>query len=452
MVCFLAVVTEQSASGQPSDSQMTQLLQQMQQQTQSAQRVSADEALDRALKTSSLTTDGRPFHAVLEIGKPGEQYSGRVEVWWQGPQVYKLQITSPKFSQRKVVNGDSVSEKDEGDYYPRWLENFALAILDPIPVIENFRGRSGVVTVGGSTVRSCTSRNDKPGGITDQMTWGEICFGGTEPRLLSVLATNVNITFKDWRRFGDKQIARTVTTEVEGYEAIDGRMTTLEDLANADPAMFAVTEPTPPELRISTVYVSTATEESLIEKAPTIEWPSVREGKTDGYMIVYARTDRTGQVRETAKHNSDQAGLEDFGIQAALKYKFQPFIRGGVPVQMEMPLVLHFTSRIEDPLPILSVEEMQKQIKGCPTMEVAAGAPITTTRVSVNEEGKLTGENNFRPTTAATKMTVLKTLMGCKFLPYSVNGRVTYYHGDVVVARGQQFIPAPNTMTTFGAQ
>ena len=48
----------------------------------------------------------------------------------------------------------------------------------------------------------------------------------------------------------------------------------------------------------------------MVEKAPEIQWPAVREGKTEGYMIVYARTDRTGQVRETAKHNSDQPGLE----------------------------------------------------------------------------------------------------------------------------------------------
>ncbi len=282
------------------------------------------------------------------------------------------------------------------------------------------------------------------------MTWGEVCFGGAEPRLLSDSATNLNITFRDWKKFGDKQIARTVTTDVEGYEAIEGRITTLEELKSADPAMFEVRETTPLDQRISTVYVSTATEESILERAPVLEWPSVREGKTDGYMIVYARTDRTGQVRETAKHNSDQPGLEDYGIQAALKYKFKPFIQGGVPLQMEMPLVLHFTSRIEDPLPILSVEEMQKQIKGCSTVEVAAGAPITTTRVSVNEAGKLTGEGNFRPATAATKMTVLKTLMGCTFLPYSVDGKVTYYHGDVVVQRGQP-VPGSNVTSIFGA-
>jgi hypothetical protein len=399
--------------------------------------VSGDDALNRALKASSLTVDGKPFHAVLEIGKAGEEYSGRVEVWWLKKSVYKLAITSPKFSQQKIVNGGRVWEKDDGDYYPRWLENFVVAILDPVPVIENFRGSGGAVVLGDRITRSCLTRDDRPGGITDQMTWGMVCFADSEPRIQSVLTTNIDFEFKDWREFNGKQIARTVTTNVGGYEEVAGRLTTLDDLGKVDPAMFDVKDVTPPEQRIATSYVSTRTEEAMLERVPVIEWPSVREGKTEGYMIVYARTDRTGQVRETSKHNSDQPGLEDFGMKEALKYKFKPLVVSGVPMQMEMPLVLHFMSRLDDPLPILSVEQMKKQMSGCMTEEVGAGTPIVTVRASVNEQGKLTGESNYREGTAAASMTVLKTLFGCQFAPYIVNGRPTYYHGDVIEGRSR---------------
>ena len=400
------------------------------------ERVDADVALDRALKTSSLTKDGEPFHAVVEIGKPGEKYSGRVEVWWAAPNVYKSVISSPKFSQQKIVNGEKVWEKDEGDYYPRWLENFVLAVLDPIPTEKNFQGRGGAVILGDRITRSCLQRDDRPGGITDQMTWGDVCFTGSEPKLLSVLATNLDIHFDDWKGFGKKKIARTITTDVEGYEQVVGRITTLEELKNPDPAMFEVKEATPPEQRIATKYVSTLTEESMVEVKPDIQWPTVREGKTDGYMIVYARTDRTGQVRETSKHNSDQPGLEDFGIEAAKKYKFKPLVVDGVPMQMEMPLVLHFTSKIEDPLPVLSVEQMRKQMRRCPTVQVPVGTPIVTERVSVDERGKNTGEGNFREGVASeTTTAVVGTLFGCEFVPYVVNGKPTYYHGYVVVVR-----------------
>src|SRR5690242_15681859 len=88
IVCAFAVASGQLVSGFPG-----------------GERLDANKALDRALKTSSLTKDGKPFHAVVEIGNPGDEYSGRVEVWWSGPEVYKLQINSPKFSQTRVVNG-----------------------------------------------------------------------------------------------------------------------------------------------------------------------------------------------------------------------------------------------------------------------------------------------------------------------------------------------------------
>ena len=159
---------------------------------------------------------------------------------------------------------------------------------------------------------------------------------------------------------------------------------------------------------------------------------------TEGYMIVYARTDRTGQVRETSKFNSDQPGLESFGMEQALRYKFKPLVVNGVAQQMEMPLVLHFSSRLDDPLPVLTVEQMKKQMVGCRMIEVPAGSPIVTVKVSVNEEGKLTGEGGYRQGTAQTDMTVVEGLFGCHFLPYLRDGKVTYYHGDVIERSNQQ--------------
>src|SRR3954463_4454147 len=123
----------------PGANAQTTVSQTMQAGPPSGRQVSVDDALEGALKASSLTRDGKPFHAVEDIGKPNGEYSGTVEIWWQSPRVYKLRINSPKFSETKVVNLDSVNEKDEGDYYPRWLENFVLALLDPVPVEQNFR-------------------------------------------------------------------------------------------------------------------------------------------------------------------------------------------------------------------------------------------------------------------------------------------------------------------------
>jgi hypothetical protein len=398
------------------------------------EKVDGEVALDRALRTSSLTFEGKPFHAVMEIGIAGTDYSGRVEVWWVEAAKYRLLVKSPKFNQEKVVNGDQVSEEDQGDYYPRWLENFVLAVLDPVPMAKNFRERGGAVMLGPQITRSCLQRDDRPGGITDQLTWGSVCFSGSETHLSSVQTMNVYMEYKDWKKFDKKQIARTYSTDVLDYRPVEGRLITLEEIKKPDEAMFTVSGVTSVGQRISTAFVSTLKEESLVEQAPVIEWPSVREGKTEGYMIVYARTDRTGRVREGAKHNSDQPGLESFGMEAALRYKFKPLMVNGVPQQMEMPLVLHFTSRLDDPLPILTVDQMKKQMMGCTVDALPPSTPkgtVITIRVSVDESGKMTGMGPVGKGTGADWLAAMSSLQSCKFHPYVVNGKATYYKGDV---------------------
>jgi hypothetical protein len=399
------------------------------------ERIDADAALDRALKMSSLPGGGRPFHAVMEIGAAGSPYSGRVEVWWAEPKKYKSVITSSAFSQTRVVNGDRVMEANTGDYYPRWLQNFVDGLLNPIPMIKNFKGRGEAVIAGPSIMNSCLRRDDRPGGITDEMTWGMVCFAGSEPRLESVLTMNYDISFENWKGFGKQKIARTYKTSVLDFKEIVGQLTTLEELRNAPDDLFAVTNPTPAAGQIKTAFVSTLKEESLLEKAPTIEWPTVREGKTEGYMIVYARTDRTGQVRETAKHNSDQPGLESFGMEQALRYKFKPLLVNGEAVQMEMPLVLHFATKIGDPIPELNDSQTRKIITGCSLpreiSDPASSGQQIVIQFQVQDDG---GLMTLGASDRKIPIPVLyQQFRGCHFGIYKQNGVATAYHANLTV-------------------
>jgi hypothetical protein len=142
-------------------------------------------------------------------------------------------------------------------------------------------------------------------------------------------------------------------------------------------------------------------------------------------------------VRETAKHNSDQPGLESFGMEQALKYKFKPLVGDGVTQQMEMPLVLHFSSRIGDPVPILNAEQMKHQMPDCRVDPLPPDTPkgtVITVRVAVNEKGELMGYGPVRQTAGAGWLSAMLPLRDCHFVPYVVNGKATYYKGDVDLA------------------
>lgn len=401
-------------------------------------------ALDQALKTFSLTFEGKPFHAVMEIETAGEPYSGRIEVWWVNASKYRLAVTSPKFSQVKTVNGDQVQEKNDGDYYPRWLENFVLAILDPLPMAKNLRGRDDVGAPRAEPTEGseyCFIRDGRHGDITDEMSFGQVCFWGLERHIDRAYGFNYTMIFSNWKKFGAKQVPRAYRTNVLDEDPVVGRLTLLEELKQPDEAMFTVHSSTPANDRISITPVSTQQGENLIEKVPEIQWPPVREGNTQGFITVYVRTDRTGQVREASKRNADQQReLATFAIQQALNYKFKPLLVDGVPQQIETSLVVHFSTSINDPIPILSVADMAKQTISCKPNKIPPGflpkGTVITERVSVNEKGETV---DVRP--AAQRCPIpCPLLMGpenplnkCKFAPYSVNGRTTVYKGDVEV-------------------
>lgn len=393
------------------------------------ERTDADAAIKQGLRTSSLTFEGKPFHAVMDIGNQGDEYSGRVEVWWSSDSKFRVMLKSPKFSQERVVNGDLVSEMNDGDYYPRWLENFVLAVLDPVPMAEGFR------KAGPQVSNECLKHEDKPGGITNELTFAMICTKDSDSRLDFAMTFPYFMDFKDAKEFAGKEIARTYQTRVKDFQTISARMTLLEELGKMDEALFVIQQPTPAGDRIATSFVSTLKEESLIEKVPEVQWPDVREGKTDGYMIVYARTDRTGQVREAAKHNSDNAAVEKFGMEVALKYKFKPYVVDGVTQQMEMPLVMHFTSKISDPIPELDDATTRKQITGCSLPHeisdpASAGQKIAIT-FQVHEDG---GLMTLGSSDKKIPIPVLyQQFRGCHFGQYKQNGKFTAYHANLTV-------------------
>lgn len=398
------------------------------------ERINSDEIIDRLQKNNVLTHNGKPFHAVMDIkeekGDPG--YNGRIELSWLSPEKYRLVLTSHDFDQTLIVNGPQVQETDRGDFYPGWLHGFVTALLDPMPRIKDFEDGSRQMTIG-PHMHNCFRRDDRPGGITDQMTWGQICFADEAPNLDFVIDFTYNMEFHDYKKFGKKQIARTYITGEADHARIHGTLATLEELKSMDESLFQITKPTPPEQRIHTTLVSTLKEESMVESKPAdVSWPPVREGKLDGFMIVQAITDRTGQVRETSKHNSDNAELESFGRLVALKYKFQPLVVDGIPQQMAMPLVLHFVTTLGEPYPEFDDAATRKRAQNCqlPTSvsEPKYAGQSVELLLTIGENGSVAEAHEVG---GKFSFALYRVVSDCHFEPLNQNGHPTRYKGHI---------------------
>jgi hypothetical protein len=104
-------------------------------QMQPPPSISLGEALQRTQYNSSLTEHGKPFHTLLTISNPKNSdsaYQATIEVFWKDKKSYRTVIASRTFSQTRIVNGDQIEEHNTGDFYPPWLQDYLIGILNPL--------------------------------------------------------------------------------------------------------------------------------------------------------------------------------------------------------------------------------------------------------------------------------------------------------------------------------
>ncbi len=314
------------------------------------------DALSRALAKSSLTTaDDKPFHIRIHLAEstnPPSDYRAEIEEYWVSPQEWRRSIDSPSFKQVVVVDGTKVSEKDTGDYFPLWLQNFVTAIFNPVPNAQFWNRLDAritqIVLPNGQHSDACVREKSKVGSdLVKNDAFSSLCFDG-DGMIGFFGSPGYSMEFHDYKSFGKKRIARRYQEDPEPGTEIVARVVLLENLTKPDPSLFAVAEPTPVEQRIRSIPVT----QNLIEQAalnePEIMWPPVHSGNTTGLLTMYISIDRAGRVREAYPLNSDNAGLQDAARDQLLKWHLKPAIAEGVPVQIEAAVSFRFSTTLAD--------------------------------------------------------------------------------------------------------
>lgn len=400
------------------------------------------EVAQHAVEQSNLTTPGSaPFHLkakIVETTNPDSTYKGEVEEYWVSPEKWRRTISSPGFSQTLIANGDQISEQNKGDYFPWWLNDLITAIFDPLPMLDSLSkvGASMQKPSGSEHSNSCARLQTKVGAPpAENSAFLVFCFEGSHGLLESAVTPGYEAEFKDYRDFKNKRVARRFVIDPESGTTIEATITELDELTSPDESLFSVQQPTSATERIGRIVVSEATVRSLSAYTPDILWPSVRSGKTSGVLSMYISVDRTGHVREAWPLNSDNAGLEDPAREQVMKWQFKPARMHDVPVQTETVLTLVFSTKIGDPIPILSDEEARKLATKIVEPVFPPGSPKGTevkVQIGVMLDGTINGVGNPYNVPTPLFMAAYGAVRQWQFRPYLRNGKPDIFGADIV--------------------
>jgi hypothetical protein len=325
------------------------------------------DAVGRALAKGSLLGEGaRPFHIYVSVSEPenpASPYQGTIEEWWASPSQWRREVTAKGGMRQTIVVADGKkTERDEGNYFPLWLNSFITAIINPVPDAAAWAASGGAIEQitmpNGDKSDACAHAKYKIGtGAAATDAFSTVCFDG-EGRVKFYGSPRYSMEFSDYRRFGKKEVARKFGDDPEPGTRLLGDVIKLEDMPKGlRPELFAAL--TTEDDRFRSVQVSAAQMEQLTAGNKPIEWPTIRSGNTHGRLAVYVSIDTQGQVREAWPLNSDNAGLDDSVREQVRHWTTKPPVSDGKPVQVDGPRGFAFDTRVADPLPELGDAEVR---------------------------------------------------------------------------------------------
>ena len=404
-------------------------------------QVSVSEAVVHALQQSQLTVaDGTPFHLqahIAAVDKKYPEYAADVEEYWVSPEKWRRTVKSSNFSQTLVTNGNEVSETLTGDYYPFWLHDLVTALFDPLPMAEQLKHLSGQLDIPEDSTESnsCLNMQSRVGVAPVQNTVGyAFCFGGKLGLLHAAITPGYRAQFADYQPFKKKLVARTITADFAPGLTLSAKITELTEIANPDEQQFALDKATPATEQIKSSQVGEGSARVLALNTPEIVWPSLREGKTTGVLSLYISTDRSGHVREAWPLGSADPQLSEAARQQVMRWQYKPYMNNGAS-QMEAVLTFAFSTKIENPIAVLTNTQARKLAIRTQEPVIAQGKAKAgtkfTLRASVDEAGKVQSVLNLNNTAPTLYSAGAAALKKWRFHPYLNQVKPDRFYADI---------------------
>jgi hypothetical protein len=301
----------------------------------------------KAVEKSTLNQPGtKPFHmkAVVAPTKASERASNRtgtVEIWWAAPDRWRRELHSPEFQQIEIVNGAREWQKNEGDYFPEWLREVAVALIDPVPSLDTVLAQvdsgeekklMGMSHFSWMMMSSNGSVEKAMGGALaiDDKT-GLLLYGG---------GFGWGGEFKEPKNFHGRMVAQTVRSG--SSPEVTAQVTVLDDLKDPAPDLFDAAKAENDVQLLKTLTVDEPTLRKNLLPAGAPAWPPLPDGPREGVLTTAVTVDRAGKVREIDTIVSDNPAIADAAREFIRSMHFQPYVDNGVPVQVVSRITLPF--------------------------------------------------------------------------------------------------------------
>jgi hypothetical protein len=308
------------------------------------------ELVRKAVEQSTLNQSGtRPFHLKAELAPSfardrASKRTGDVEIWWASPTRRKSEVRSPEFHQIATVDGDKEWQKTEGEYFPEWLREASVALVDPIPSEELDRfldqvKEGDVKKLGGIT--NFTWEAMSTDGNVQMALYSGVSITDKTGLLASAWGLGFGGSYKDFKSFHGRAVARTVTA---GSPEVTATITVLEELGDVEPNFFdtAVAGGDPAPFR--TVVIDELTLRKNLISAVSPIWPVVPDGPLSGSATTEVVVDRAGKVRYVGTIACDNPALSETFGKTVAAMQFNPFTEGGTAVQVVSRITMPFKS------------------------------------------------------------------------------------------------------------
>ena len=301
------------------------------------------DSIRKAARRSTLNQSGtKPFHLLATIApsRPDNSASnltGQIEIWWKSPAEWRRQIRTPEFQQTLVVNGPQSWQNTDGDYFPEWLRELAVALINPVPDVEQ-------------TIRDAAGGDSKrllgniyyswmimsSNGSIQKGMGATVAINSKTGLLLYAGGNGWGGAYSSYEDFHGRMVARAIE-----WSVAKATVTSLTDLKNAPPDLFSTGAAAQgPQLDVQVID-----ERALRANMQSVDpstWPPVKEGPLEGALTTQIVVDRNGQVREVGTIVTDNGALSEAARQEISSFHFSPFLQNGVPVQVVSRITLSF--------------------------------------------------------------------------------------------------------------